>query len=96
VKPYRLTPAATKDLSEIWDYTEERWDAGQAETYVREIGAAIKRVAEDPMRGRDFGDIRPGYRRYGIESHTIYYLDRPDAVDVIRILHQRMDPSRHL
>jgi toxin ParE1/3/4 len=96
VKHYRLTPAAAMDLSEIWDYTEERWDADQAETYVREIGAAVERVAEDPLRGRDCSDIRPGYRRYGIESHTVYYLDRSDTVDVIRILHQRMDPSRHL
>ncbi|QOD43544.1 type II toxin-antitoxin system RelE/ParE family toxin [Clavibacter zhangzhiyongii] len=96
MKPYRLTPAATKDLSEIWDYTEERWDADQAESYVREIGAAIERVAEDSLRGRDCGDIRPGYRRYGIGSHTVYYVDRPDTINVIRILHQRMDPSRHL
>ncbi|OUE18089.1 Toxin ParE1 [Clavibacter michiganensis] len=96
MKRYRLTPAATKDLSEIWDYTEERWDADQAETYIREIGAAIERVAEDPKRGRDCDDIRPGYRRYSIESHTVYYVDRPETVDVIRILHQRMDPSRHL
>jgi toxin ParE1/3/4 len=53
-------------------------------------------VAEDSLRGRDCGDIRPGYRRYGIGSHTVYYVDRPDTIDVIRILHQRMDPSRRL
>lgn len=29
-------------------------------------------------------------------SHDIYYHVEDDAVIVIRILHQRMDPTRHL
>lgn len=92
----RLTPAAQRDLSSIWDHTEERWDAGQAEKYVGEIRAAIERIAEDPARGRSCDDIREGYRRYSIGSHLLFYVDRADGVDVIRILHQRMDPTRHV
>ena len=42
---YRLTPAAQRDLSSIWDYTQERWDLAQAEVYVTEIRAAIERIA---------------------------------------------------
>ncbi|MBB3666668.1 type II toxin-antitoxin system RelE/ParE family toxin [Garicola koreensis] len=45
---YRLTPAAQRDLSSIWDFTEDRWGVGQAEKYVREFQSAIERVAEDP------------------------------------------------
>ena len=93
---YRLTPAAQRDLSSIWDFSEERWDAQQAERYVREIQAAIERIAADPLRGRTVDDIREGYRRYAIGSHLVFYIERDDAVDVIRILHQRMDPTRHL
>ena len=80
----------------IWDFTQERWDAHQAETYVGEIRAGIERVAEDPRRGRACDEIRPGYRRYSIGSHLLFYIERDDGVDVIRILHQRMDPTRHL
>lgn len=93
---YRLTPAARRDLSSIWDFTEERWDVRQAETYVREIEAAILRLAADPHRGRACDEIREGYRRYSIGSHLLFYVEGPDGVDVIRILHQRMDPTRHL
>lgn len=96
MKTYRLTPAAIRDLSSIWDYTEERWDANQAEVYVGEIRAAIERVAADPSRGRACEEIRRGYRRYSIGSHLIFYLNRFDSADVIRIPHQRMDPARHL
>lgn len=93
---YRLTPAAQRDLSSIWDYTAERWDARQAETYVLEIGSAIERIAEQPDRGRAVDEIRVGYRRYAIGSHLVFFVANDDGVDVIRILHQRMDPTRHL
>ncbi|WP_026373895.1 type II toxin-antitoxin system RelE/ParE family toxin [Agrococcus lahaulensis] len=92
----RLTPAAQGDLSQIWDFTEERWDAAQAERYVGEIWAAIERVAGDPGRGRACDEIRKGYRRYGIGSHLLFYVARGDGIDVVRILHQRMDPTLHL
>ncbi|SEC57185.1 toxin ParE1/3/4 [Paramicrobacterium humi] len=93
---YRLTPAAQRDLSSIWDFTEERWDARQAETYISEIRFAIERVAERPNRGRGCDEIREGYRRYSIGSHLIFYVERDNGIDVIRILHQRMDPTRHM
>lgn len=93
---YRLTPAARRDLSSIWDFTEERWDRSQAEIYLREIQSAIERIADDPSRGRACDDVREGYRRYGIDSHLLFYVERSGGVDVIRILHRRMDPSRQV
>lgn len=93
---YRLTPAAQRDLSLIWDFTEERWNARQAETYVGEIRAAVERVADDPDRGRTCEEVRAGYRGYGIGSHSLFYIENAEGVDVARILHQRMDPTRHI
>ncbi|UJP08908.1 type II toxin-antitoxin system RelE/ParE family toxin [Microbacterium sp. KUDC0406] len=94
---YRLSPAAQRDLSSIWDYTLERWDESQAETDVLEIRAAIERIAAQPERGRPVDEIRGGYWRYSIGSHLIFFVERPGGgVDVIRILHQRMDPTRHV
>ena len=45
---YRLTPAAQRDLSSIWDFTEQRWDIWQAELYIREVQAEVERVGLDP------------------------------------------------
>lgn len=93
---YRLTPAARRDLSSIWDDTREQWDAQQAETYLVEIGSAFERIAAQPDRGRAVPEIRTGYRRYAIGSHLIFFVEHDDSVDVIRVLHQRMDPTRLL
>jgi toxin ParE1/3/4 len=93
---YRLTPAAQRDLSSIWDYTEDRWGILQAENYVTEIRRAIEWIADDPTRGRSCDEIRPGYRRYSTGSHLVFYLATAAGVDVMRILRQWMDPTRHL
>lgn len=93
---FRLTPAAQRDLSEIWDFTQKRWDVVQAEEYIAEIRDAIERVAKEPNRGRRCDDIRDGYRRYVVGSHLVFFVEYEDAIDVIRILHQRMDPTRHM
>lgn len=95
---YRLTPAAQLDLSLIWDYTAERWDARQAETYIGELRAAIERIADDPRRGRTRDEVRSGYSSYSVVNHVVFYRvnDEIGGVDVIRVLHQRMDPAHHL
>lgn len=93
---YRLSPAAQQDLSSIWDYTQARWGAQQAEIYINEIRAAIERIADDPRRGRACDEIRSGYGRYANGRHLLFYIERVEGVDIIRILHQRIDPTRHL
>lgn len=88
---YFLTPAAQRDLSKIWDFSEERWSSAQAEKYIREIQAALKRVAEEFDRGRRREDICAGYMSYAVGSHVIFYRQQENSLEVIRILHQRMD-----
>ena len=93
---YVLTPKAKDDLSGIWDYTETTWGTRQAEIYVRLIERGINLIAADPRRGRPCDDIRPGYRRFSVGSHVVYFREGEGAITVVRILHQRMDPERHL
>ena len=41
-------------------------------------------------------EIAEGLRACPVRRHVVFYRDRPDRVDVVRILHERMDPARHL
>lgn len=93
---FRLTPAARHDLSSIWEYTEEQWGVVQAESYLGDLRDAIERIATAPQRGRPCDEVREGYRRYAVGSHVLFYRAQTDGVDVIRILHQRMDVDRNL
>jgi toxin ParE1/3/4 len=93
---FTLSPRARADIEEIWDYTEARWSRDQAEIYVRQIKTAIENLAADPSRGRACDDVRAGYRKYPVGSHVAFYRVTPDGIDIVRILHGRMDFERHL
>ncbi len=92
---WRLSRRAARDLDDIWDYTATRWDEEQAERYLRQIQQAIERIAASPDRGRRRDDIKAGYFSASTGAHLIFYRVG-DTLDVVRILHQRMDPARHL
>jgi len=96
VTGYTLSPAAQNDLGEIWDYTREHWGIDQAEQYLRKIQQAIERILDNPMIGRSCETVRPGYRIHGVGSHRLYFRIPDGPVEVIRILHQRMDVAQHL
>jgi toxin ParE1/3/4 len=97
VNRYLLSPAAQADLEQIWDYTHDRWGVDQAEEYLRELQRAIERAATNPGIGRACDEIRPGYRKLVTGSHTLFYrVTAGGVIDVVRVLHQRMDIDRHL
>lgn len=91
-----LSPRAKLDLSEIWDYTFSQWGVGQAEKYVRELWSAMECTASDPTKSVDIGDVRRRYRKFRAGSHVIFFKLTDAGIDVVRILHQRMDFERHL
>ena len=91
-----LSPKAKSDLSGIWDYTLLEWGVEQAEKYVRELWSTMERAARDPTTSIDIGDVRRKYRKSRAGSHVIFFKVTDDGIDVVRILHQRMDFERHL
>jgi toxin ParE1/3/4 len=91
VASYRLTPRARQELREIWRYTRRTWSERQAERYASLLLDAIERLADAPELGRPADDIRPGYRKHRLGSHLIFYRVTGEAVEVVRILHGRMD-----
>ena len=93
---YVLSPRAQADIEAIWDYSSEHWGIEQAEAYTREIRERIEEVAARPEIGRDCSDIRTGYHKISCGSHVVFYRLVGEGVDVVRILHERMDFARHI
>jgi toxin ParE1/3/4 len=93
---YTLAPLARTDLDEIWTFTVSQWNEEQAERYIREIEATIEAVAAKPNLGRACAEIRPGYFKIPSGSHIIFYRRTRTKIDIVRILHQRMDVGRRL
>jgi toxin ParE1/3/4 len=92
---YRLSPLAESDLEDIWLHTFKTWSAEQADRYHR----GLVTVFEDLATGRKIGrpvDIRDGYLKCVFGSHVVYFRPSSAGIDVIRVLHGRMDANRHL
>jgi toxin ParE1/3/4 len=96
VSGYVLSPAAQTDIEEIWEYTLTRWGIDQAEVYLRQLKSAIEAIAAEPARGRPCDDVRAGYYKFTVGSHVLFYRLIGGDVDLVRILHRRMDFDRHL
>ena len=93
---YVLTPLARADLQDIWNYTVERWSREQAERYMREIEGTVALLVSAPGLGRSCDEIRAGYFKFPAGTHMIYFRRRKAKIEIVRILHQRMDVERHL
>lgn len=92
---FRLAPAAKVDLRKIYRDTARGWSFEQAETYQDQLYAAFEGLAAGNKKGRNV-DVRAGYLKYLAGSHIIYFQDRGERIEIIRILHGRMDANRHL
>lgn len=94
---YLLSPAAQADLGQIWDYSACKWGEDRADRYILGIRDACDALADGSRRGRAIAAIRPGYRKLAVASHFLFYrISDSGLVDVVRILHQRMNVAEHL
>lgn len=92
---YRLSPLVEADLEEVWIYTFRQWSLEQADEYHRGIVAAIEGLASGSNLWQRT-DVREGYWKYKVGMHVVYFKSSDEYLDVIRILHVRMDVDLHL
>jgi toxin ParE1/3/4 len=93
---YTLTPAAQDDLDGIWDYTAATWGEEQAVRYLEGLRDACRELAQGERQSRPV-DVRAGYRKCQVGQHVLFFQTADTGgIIVVRILHQRMDVSRHL
>lgn len=95
MKEIRLSPAAQRDLDGIWDYSEEKWGSQKAQEYVGTIRNTLTAIASGKRNTRPVS-VREGYFKCSVGSHVVFYRTDDLFLNVVRILHQRMDAERHL
>ncbi len=87
-----ISEKAIEDLNTIWTYTAEKWSVEQANRYYNLIVDEIEYVSENFEASKDFGNIRKDYRFSKVKSHLVFYKKVENTeMEVVRILHERMD-----
>ena len=95
MKSLVFLPAAEADMKDIWHYTVDRWGMDQADRYTDDLRDACHELTRGLRQGRPV-DVRPGLLKYRVGAHVIYFRDGGDRLEVVRVLHGRMDVGRHL
>jgi len=96
VKRLVVAVAAQEDLRAIGRYTAETWGPDQKVGYLNQIRARFIQLRKVPGLGRMRDEIRPGYRSISSGRHVIFYCETDELIEVVRILHDRMDLHRQL
>lgn len=92
-----LRQKAIDDLSDIWAYTFQEWSEKQADKYYLTLELACKRNGENPELGKSYESIKSNLRGLRIGRHIIFYqMIAPHEIEIVRILHERMDLKRQL
>jgi toxin ParE1/3/4 len=93
---YIFSLRAEADLDDIITFTIDRWNKAQADRYLAALDDCCQRLADNPLIGRACDELLPGLRRMEQGSHVAFYRQRDYGVRIIRILHKRMLPARHI
>jgi toxin ParE1/3/4 len=92
---------AARDAEEIADYIA-RDSLEAAVRFLEDTETTLKDLAASPSSGSPFASDHPEladlrYRRVkGFPNHLIFYIERKDAIDVVRILHGARDLDAEL
>lgn len=91
-----IAPAAKTDLKDIYQYGLRQWGQAQSDSYLDNLKEHFWSLTAQPLMGVERTELLQGVRSLSIKSHTLFYRVTADRVEVIRLLHSRQDPQRHL
>lgn len=93
---FKVTNKAKEDLIGIARFTEATWGRDQRKFYLKQLDSTFYALAENPCLGRKCDEIKQEYYKYPEGSHVIFFrLGTDSNIEIIRILHKRMDVASH-
>lgn len=91
---FTLTQRAKADLKAIARFTENRWGREQRYKYIKQFDDTFNMLADTPEIGNKCNYIKENYLRFPQGSHNIfYYVTSQNSIQIIRILHKKMNVS---
>lgn len=91
-----IAPAARDDLTDIYQYGLSQWGQAQSEHYLSRIKDQLRLLTRQPRMGIERPELLPGARSLAVARHVLFYRLNENRIEIIRVLHGRQDPHRHL
>lgn len=90
------TKRAEKDLHEIALYTIAHWGPEQWEEYGALLELACEEIIPKNLHYARPVPNWPELRRWQVERHVVFFRKVNRGIEIVRVLHERMLPARHL
>lgn len=92
-----LQQEAIDDMNDIWIYTFEEWLEKQADKYYATLEFACTQIGKKPELGEGYERINSNLPGLRTGKHIIFYqVINKQEIEIIRILHERMDLKSRL
>src|SRR5690606_24892342 len=95
---YVHSKKSKQDIQEITKRSMEDFREKQTLKYMAGLKERLQLLAEQPDIGRRFDHslTKHQYLFFRYESHVIYYTKRNGDIFIVRILHTKMLPQKHI
>jgi len=93
---FRISTEAREDLVSVWEYTRSHWSTEQADLYIDAFVLRFAWLSVNRTLWQARTDLQKGIFSYVEKSHVILFSENQDYIDILRILHGRMDLGRHV
>ncbi len=94
---YYLTNKAVDDLTNIWNYTYEKWSEKQTDKYYEMLINNCHEIAINPELGKNYDKIASTLFGLRTIRHIIFYRKiSTEKVEITRILHESMDLKKRI
>jgi len=86
-----LSEQAKADIIDILQYTYEQWGETQVNAYSATIDQALSHIHEHPHLGKKAPEVSKHHRAMNAGQHIIFYTVTDSAINIARVLHNKMD-----
>lgn len=92
MKALKISPSATRRLTDIYEYSAATWGEAQADRYLKALIRAIDDIAGDRVRLRPIPpDMGVAGYIHKCGQHFIYWTEiADDVIGIVTVLHERM------
>jgi toxin ParE1/3/4 len=92
----KRTKLADTDLIDLFVYGAQQFGLSKAEAYFLDIENVLQFLAKNPFVGNERDEFKPPVHIHPHKKHLIIYTIETDFIQIVRVLHHRMDVKSHL
>ena len=91
-----ISPAVQQDLRNIYEFGLRTWGRPQSSEHLDLLRAHFIALASQPRVAIERPELAHNMHSLPVKSHVVFYRLQTSQLEIVRVLHGRQDPNRHI